>query len=267
MTDKAGPAGARASRRRFFKLLAGSPLAALAYPAIAASRQSDTRPFGVSPRTAGPRCPDCGGSMVFASPSEISRYQAQGSGTPAQGTTILDAQLSGQLVESVDEAINVWDFEKVAHTNTLPQHWAYIHMGVDDFETRSANREGFQRLSCDRGGSGLDSGEAGHVGQAVRPPMGHAAVPLSGRGARGLSHRGRERRGSGRATRGGILQIQSHQSSQSYEPIAEARGEPQWFQLYANARLGHHEEALDRVSRSGMPRAGVDRRPAGRQQP
>ena len=29
-----------------------------------------------------------------------------------------------------------------------------------------------------------------------------------------------------------ILQMQSHQSSQSYVEIAEARGEPHWFQIY-----------------------------------
>jgi hypothetical protein len=84
--------------------------------------------------------------MVFACPAHIRSYSAQATIAPTQGTSALDAQLSGQLVESPDQAVNVWDFERVAHANNLPEHWAYIYMGVDDFETRVANREGFQRL-------------------------------------------------------------------------------------------------------------------------
>ncbi|MGH9202965.1 MAG: hypothetical protein ACRD2A_17205, partial [Vicinamibacterales bacterium] len=80
------------------------------------------------------------------SPATMRRHATQQGGAPAQEPTALDVHLDGQLIDSVDEAINVWDFEKVAYANTLPQHWAYIHMGVDDFETRKANREGFQRL-------------------------------------------------------------------------------------------------------------------------
>ena len=34
----------------------------------------------------------------------------------------------------------------MTHENNLAQHWDYLHMGVDDYETRVANREGFQRL-------------------------------------------------------------------------------------------------------------------------
>jgi 4-hydroxymandelate oxidase len=252
MTDKAGPVGARASRRRFFKLLAGSPLAALAYPAIAASRQSDTRPFGVSPRPAGPRCPDCGGSMVFASPSDISRYQAQGSGTPAQGTAILDAQMSGQLVETVGEAINVWDFERVAHANTLEQHWTYIHMGVDDFETRRANREGFQRLMLRPKRLGVDSVKLDTsvelYGRRWSSPLFLCPVAaLEAYHTEGES-------GVARAARArNTLYIQSHQSSQGFETIAEARGEPQWFQLYANADWTITKKVLDRVAKAGCP--------------
>ena len=53
----------------------------------------------------------------------------------------IEDQLQGQLVESPDDAINVWDFERAAHASNLAQHWDYLHMGVDDYETRRANRE------------------------------------------------------------------------------------------------------------------------------
>ena len=45
----------------------------------------------------------------------------------------INEQFTGQMIESVDDAVNVWDFERVAHANNLPQHWDYLHMGVDDF--------------------------------------------------------------------------------------------------------------------------------------
>jgi isopentenyl diphosphate isomerase/L-lactate dehydrogenase-like FMN-dependent dehydrogenase len=47
--------------------------------------------------------------------------------------------------------------------------------------------------------------------------------------------------------------MQSHQSSQSYEQIAEARGEPHWFQLYANGDWGITERTIKKVEAAGCP--------------
>ena len=60
--------------------------------------------------------------------------------------------------------------------------------------------------------------------------------------------------GAARAARAkGILQIQSNQSSQSYETIAEARGEPQWFQIYTVPDWNMNKRVIDRVARAGCP--------------
>ena len=143
----------RTSRRHFFKLLAGSPMLALAYPGSAAELAA----IGFAGAAAAARLPGRG-RRAFAVPTADRRWFTRLSGnlagysaqTPAAAQPSppapCDEHLSGQLVESPEQAINVWDFERVAHANTLPEHWAYIHMGVDDFETRKANREGFQRL-------------------------------------------------------------------------------------------------------------------------
>jgi len=142
----------RTSRRRFFKLLAGSPLLGLAYPSLPPSWQralalESQRRAAAGPRHAGVRCSDCGQEMVFPSPATLRTHAAQvPAAAPPQEASALEGQLTGQLVESSDQAINVWDFERVAHANNVSQHWDYLHMGVDDFETRKANREGFQRL-------------------------------------------------------------------------------------------------------------------------
>ena len=73
MSEKRGDAGAsgvRESRRRFFQLLAGSPLLAAAYPALppawqeAVAREAQ-RGATTGPRPTGVPCPDCGQEMVF----------------------------------------------------------------------------------------------------------------------------------------------------------------------------------------------------------
>lgn len=214
-TARTGESVGRSSRRRFFQLMAGSPLLALAYPALAAEWR-----------------------------------QAQGA--PNLGASALDDQLGGQLVESAAEAINVWDFERVAHANNLPHHWNYLHLGVDDLETRFANREGFQRLMLRPRRLGPDATKVDTsvslFGRKWDSPLFLCPVAaLEAYHTQGES-------GAARAARArGVLQIQSNQSSQSYETIAEARGEPQWFQLYANQDWNVNKRTLDRVSAAGCP--------------
>ena len=245
----------RASRRRFFKLLAGSPLLGLAYSAFAPGWQraiARELELGAAagPRPAGLRCPDCGQPLVF-SPADMRSHAAQTGGAPTQATA-LDAHLTGELVESADQAINVWDFERVAHANTLAEHWNYIHMGVDDFETRVANREGFQRLLLRPRRLGpemtkLDT-SVQLFGQRWSTPL--FLCPVAALEA----YHTEGEAGAARAAKArSVLQMQSHQSSQSYEAIAEARGEPLGFQLYANQDWDITRKTIQKVSAAGCP--------------
>ena len=186
-----------ASRRQFFRMLAGSPLIALAYPALPPSWQR-----AVDREL---RCANCGTTVAFA----------QSAGEP-QMVGALASHLTGQPVDSVDQAINVWDFERVAQAGNLPEHWAYIHMGVDDYETRRANREGFQRLLLRPRRLGpqlakLDT-SVELFGRRWSTPLFLCPVAaLEAYHTEGES-------GAARAARArGILQMQSHVSSQSYE--------------------------------------------------
>lgn len=237
----------RESRRRFFQFLATSPLLALAYPALAADwRQAFGREAGRHAHAGLPArtlCPECG---------QVMAYQQPAVGGTAPGASALDDQFGGQVIESVSEAVNVWDLERTAHANNLPVHWAYLHMGVDDLETRVANREGFMRLQL----------RPRRLGASVAKV--DTSVSLFGRrwdtplflcpvAALEAYHTEGES-GAARAARArGILQMQSHQSSQSYEQIAEARGEPHWFQLYANADWGITERTIKKVAGLGCP--------------
>jgi isopentenyl diphosphate isomerase/L-lactate dehydrogenase-like FMN-dependent dehydrogenase len=164
-----------------------------------------------------------------------------------------EEQLTGSLIASPEEAVNVWDFERVAHENNLAQHWDYLHMGVDDYETRVANREGFQRLMLrprrlsDVPTTALDT-SIEILGQRFNTPL--FLCPVA---ALQAYHTDGEA-GAGRAARRrGVLQVQSNVSSQSYEEIAEARGEPHWFQIYTNPDWNRNQRLIDRVAAAGCP--------------
>ena len=247
----------RESRRQFFKLLAGSPLLALAYPTLPPSWQraidSEKRRSAAAGGTS-LRCADCGRELVASHETGRNAFQGQGAAPTVdqQDVSGLTNQLSGQMIDSPNQAINVWDFERVAHANNLPEHWAYLHMGVDDFETRRANREGFMRLQLRPKRMGPDAAKldtsVSFYGRRWNTPLFLCPVAaLEAYHTEGES-------GAARAAKArGILQIQSNQSSQSYEQIMEARGEPHWFQNYAQADWNRNKKLLDRVSKAGCP--------------
>ncbi len=241
-----------ASRRMFFKFLAASPLAALAYSAVPSSWLEPVA-AAVPPRTPPPLpCINCGAPVLPPVMAETPVYRA----IPPQELPPQQAQeeqLTGSLIASHDDAVNVWDFERVAHENNLAQHWDYLHMGVDDYETRVANREGFQRLmlrprrlSAEPATGFSTSIEI--LGQQFNSPL--FLCPVA---ALQAFHTQGEV-GAGRAARGrGVLQLQSHVSSNSYEEIAEARGEPHWFQIYTNPDMNVNQRIIDRVAAAGCP--------------
>jgi 4-hydroxymandelate oxidase len=51
-----------------------------------------------------------------------------------------------KLIASPREALDVFDFELVAHRNVPVAHFGYMASGVDDEVTLRANREGFQKF-------------------------------------------------------------------------------------------------------------------------
>jgi 4-hydroxymandelate oxidase len=51
-----------------------------------------------------------------------------------------------RLIKSPKEAINVFDFEPVMFKNVPPAHFGYMASGIDDEMTLRANREGFQKF-------------------------------------------------------------------------------------------------------------------------
>jgi isopentenyl diphosphate isomerase/L-lactate dehydrogenase-like FMN-dependent dehydrogenase len=200
----------RASRRRFLRYLAGSPLFALG--AISA--------YGTE---APSKLPD---PMIWAPPD-------------------------GELIKSPQDAINVFDFEPVAHKNIPPAHFGYMASGIDDEVTLRANREGFLKFqllprrlndvskvdtTVEIFGTKYDSPifvcPAG--GNKFFHPDGEVAVAKAARA-------------------GNHLQILSTASNNSVEEVSNARGAPVWFQLYASPRWEVAQALIKRAEAAGCP--------------
>jgi 4-hydroxymandelate oxidase len=251
-----------ASRRLFFKFLAASPIAALAYSALPSRwlepLAGEVPDFAPMTEAATTRCVGCG---VEFDPSEVTNALAvppvapRAVPAPQQipPQNAQEEQLTGTMVTSPAEAQNVWDFEKVAHENNLAQHWDYLHMGVDDYETRVANREGFNRLAFrPRRLSGAPPAQLDTsveiLGERFDTPLFLCPVAAL------MAYHTEGEMGAGRAAqRRNTLQIQSNQSSQSYEEIAEARGAPHWMQIYTSPDWARNQRLIDRVSAAGCP--------------
>ena len=60
------------------------------------------------------------------------------------GQPATDFEMGNDLINAVDEALNVFDFEALAKTKLPPAHWGYLASGVEDDLTLRANREAFK---------------------------------------------------------------------------------------------------------------------------
>ena len=148
-----------------------------------------------------------------------------------------------------DEVLNVLDFEPLARGALPPAHFGYIATGVEGDRTLRANREGFshyylraRRLidvrSVDtsielfgvRWKTPIILAPAGS--QRAFHPEGEIAVA---RAARSREH----------------LQVLSTVATTSVEDVAEARGEPIWYQLYPTTVWEHTQRMIARAEAAG----------------
>ena len=168
-------------------------------------------------------------------------------------TAISIAQLGGQMIESVATKRSTSGISSRLFMRTIcPSTGRTLHLSVDDFETRRANREAVHAPSAQAEALGRGRAEARYVDDAVWTPMGHAALLCPVAALEAYHTEGES--GAARAAKAkGILQIQSNQSSQSSRTSCRPEGEPHWFQLYAIADWNMNKRLLDRVSKAGCP--------------
>jgi hypothetical protein len=161
------------------------------------------------------------------------------------------AELTGDLIKSPGEAVNVFDFEPVAYKNVPRAHFGYMASGVDDEVTLRANRAAFQKFPLRprrmRDVSKIDMsvslfGTRWKTPIIIAPTGGNKAYDAEGeiavaRAAKARAH----------------LNILSAAGASTIEDVIAARGGEVWFQLYATSSLAVAKKVVQRVEKAGCP--------------
>jgi len=158
-------------------------------------------------------------------------------------------ELPDYLIQSPDEALDVFDFHNVAKKVLPTSHYGYMATGTGGNETLRANRRAFDDIylramrMVDTSNVGL---ETELLGQKLNSPIVLAPV-----GSQNAFHADGEL-GSARGARAnGNLQILSNVSTRSIEDVIAARGEPVWFQLYPTNKWSTAETMVKRAEKAG----------------
>ncbi|MBI1875627.1 MAG: alpha-hydroxy-acid oxidizing protein [Acidobacteria bacterium] len=172
-------------------------------------------------------------------------------GLPSGWMQALAAGQDRSGISSVQEALNVMDFEPAARKNLLPEHWAYLATGVDDDSTLRANREGFTRYQLRmRPLADISRLDMSIQLFGVRWNTPIVLCPVAS--LKGFHTEGEK--GVARAARSkGHLQMLSTVTSTSVEEVNAARGEPVWYQLYARDQWSETLKLVKRVETAGCP--------------
>jgi 4-hydroxymandelate oxidase len=154
-------------------------------------------------------------------------------------------------IASAKDAINVLEFEALAHKALPPAHWGYMATGVDDDLTIKANREamGHYQLRARRlVGAAKPDLKTEVFGTTWDLPIYFSAVS-----AQRAFHPDGEL-GTARAAKAQkVTQMLSTVSSTGVEDVAAALGTAPWYQLYMPTTWEDTEKLVRRVEAAGCP--------------
>jgi len=166
-----------------------------------------------------------------------------------QGTLAQSVQQASDLIATPAEALNVFDFEEVAHRNVAPGHWAFMTSGVDDDATIRANREGFKHIELRprrlRDATKVDM-RVNLFGTTYNSPI--FMCPTGGQKS---FHPDGELAVARAAKARGTLQYLSTATGTSVEEVNAALGRPVWYQVYAPHSWEGCEKLLHRIEAAG----------------
>jgi 4-hydroxymandelate oxidase len=212
------------SRRRFLAFLAGSPL----FAAAGGSLSSIERLLGGS-----------------------TRDQSTALDLIQEATQANQATQDAPLIAAASEAINVFDFEPVAHKKIPVAHWGYLMTGTDDDATIRANREGFNRWAL-RPRRLVDVSKIDPSVQIFGAKW-DTPIVINPIGSQRAFHPEGELAVARAAKAKGNLQVLSTVATTSIEDVIAARGAPVWFQLYPRADWNETRQMLKRAEAAGAP--------------
>ena len=154
-----------------------------------------------------------------------------------------------KLIATPREALDVFDFELVAHKNLPPAHFGYMASGVDDDATLHANRDGFQKFQL-RQRRLVDVGKLDTRLELFGETYGSPIV-VAPTGSNRAFHEEGEVAVSRAARAGNHLTMLSTVATTSIEDAIEARSRPVWFQLYPTDKWEVAEALAKRAEKAG----------------
>lgn len=164
----------------------------------------------------------------------------------APGATTQDA-----LVQTAQEALDVFDLQRVAEATVPTAHWGYIMTGVDGEETQRNNRASLERIYLRARRlvdvSRLDTRVTLFGREWPTPLM------IAPAGSQRAFHPDGELATARAAAARTHLQTLSTVSSTAVEEVNDARGEPVWYQLYARSYWPGTEALVRRTQEAGCP--------------
>jgi len=154
-------------------------------------------------------------------------------------------------VSSAGDALDVFDFERVAARVLPPAHFGYLATGTDGDETLRANRAAFDKLYL-RAMRMVDTSAIDTslelLGEKLSSP-----IVIAPAGSQRAFHPDGELATARAARSRDHLQILSNVTTTPIEEVIEARGAPVWFQLYPTSNFSVGEKMVKRAEKAGAP--------------
>jgi len=166
-----------------------------------------------------------------------------------EGVSAQNSQEAPAVITDPAQALDVFDFEEVAHRKMRPGHWAYMVSGVDDDGTLRANREAFKHIELRprrlRDATTVDM-RVELFGTVYDSPI-FTCPTGSEKSIHPLGELAVAKADKARGT----LQFLSTVTSTPVEDVNQALGRPVWYQLYAPSSWDACEKILHRVEAAG----------------
>ncbi len=165
-------------------------------------------------------------------------------------TPQLDIPYSRERVPSLEDLVNVFDFEPVCKMRLPRQNYDYIAGGVDNEWSLRHNREAFDKITF-RPRMLVNTSQMDLsltlFGDKVSSP-----ILMAPTAAHGLANPEGELATARAAASVEMIQILSTNASQPYEKVAEATNFPKWFQLYPGPDIEGTWERVARAKAAGF---------------
>lgn len=171
--------------------------------------------------------------------------------TPASRAFAQLAATNDSIIDNIDDAFNVFDFEPITKQKLSNAHYTYMAMGVDDGATLQSNRDGFNSIQI-RSRRLVNVREIDTAielfGTRHATPVGIAPC-----GTHKMFHPEGELAVARASASRNCLQMLSTVSTVSVEDVNRARGAPVWYQLYPTQDWNITQALVKRVEDSGCP--------------